>query len=88
MSLKKGVGIQNCSFSTSDKDLQSIGTLHSPPCDAIKNPLTTLSLFNDDDHDNNICSATSCDGKDQQPTEVSQKMPPINLLYKKHGLVS
>jgi len=87
MSLKKGVGTQNFSFSTSDKDLQSRGTLHSPPCDAIKNPLTTLSLFNDDDHDNNICSAISCDGEDQQPTEVSRKMSIFNILYKKHGLV-
>lgn len=87
MSLKKGVGTQNFSFSISDKDLQPSGTFHSPPCDAIKNPLTTLSLFNDDDHDNNISSATSCNGEDQQSTEVSRKMPPINILYKKHGLV-
>jgi len=63
--------------------MQSSGTLHSPPCDAIK-ILTTLSLFNDDDHDNNMCSSTSCDGKDQQPTEVSRKIPPINILYNKH----
>jgi len=86
MSLKKGVGTQNFSFSTSDKDLQPSGTLHTPPCDAIKNPLTTLSFFNDEDHDNNISTATSCNG-DQQSTEVSRKMPPINILYKKHGLV-
>lgn len=87
MSPEKRAGTQNFSFSTSDKDLRSSGTLHLPSCDETKNHLTTLSLFNDDDYYNNMCSATSCDGEDQQPAEVSRKMPPINK-YNKHGLVS
>jgi len=73
MSPEKGSGTQNFAFSTSVNDLQSSGTLHSPPCDANKNRLTTLSHFTDDDYDNNLCSATSFDGGDQQPTEVSRK---------------
>jgi len=68
---------QNFPFTTSDKhNMQSSGNLHSPPSDVNQNRITTLSLFNDDDFNNYMSSATTTyDGEDQNPTEVSRKNP-------------
>lgn len=64
-------GAQYLFFQNSNKRIRENGT--SPKVN--KNQYSLLSSLNDDNEDMNL--VTSSKDEDQQPTEVSQKIPPI-----------